>query len=364
MSTINTVSLNQDASCMSVALDTGYKIFQINPLKLRAQRQFNDGGLSIVKMLFRSNVLLLVGGGGNPKYAPNKLIVWDDVKERPVKELELNFEIKGICFDGKLLAIATASKLFLYQFGNNLKLQRCLDTQNPKGLCAMVTTVEKTAIVFPSRKVGQLQILFLFKDHMNTSIVPAHDSEISCLGISKTGSKIASSSTNGTLIRIWNSETGEKICEFRRGYQHTAVCQLAFSPDELLLACASKKETLHIFSLHGSPNTIRQLTSEEPYEEASEFKSSTTEPRQTHWKRKLLKLIDSGKRAHWRIQLYQSNPVLLHWLDEMTILICYKDAAYQKLKLTIEESSKSVEHANQHVCFHYDYTLEADGSLC
>lgn len=90
MSTINTVSLNQDASCMSVALDTGYKIFQINPLKLRAQRrkfcnmqisylniynclEFNDGGLSIVKMLFRSNVLLLVGGGGNPKYAPNKV---------------------------------------------------------------------------------------------------------------------------------------------------------------------------------------------------------------------------------------------------------------------------------------------------
>ncbi|EPY50325.1 WD repeat protein [Schizosaccharomyces cryophilus OY26] len=362
---VNSILLNQDATCLSVSLDNGYKIFQLNPLKLRAQRTFKDEGFSIVQMLYRSNILLLVGGGNNPKYPPNKLIVWDDVKEKPVRELELHFEIKGLSFDGEHLVIATASKLFLYQFTHAMKLLRTIDTQNPKGLCAMVSTKEKTTAVFPSKKVGQVQILFLYKDLINTSIISAHDSELSCLGISNSGSKIASSSSFGTLIRVWNTETGEKVSEFRRGYQHVSISQLSFSPDELLLACASAKETLHVFSLKGSPNTNRSIKSSttDP-QDTGELSSSTNEShRRTHWKRHMLKLIDSGKRAHWRIQLYQSSPILLHWLDEMTLMVCYSDATYQKIRLTVHEITRSDDHIVSHANYCYDYILEADGSL-
>ncbi|EPX73186.1 WD repeat protein [Schizosaccharomyces octosporus yFS286] len=362
---VNSISLNQDASCLSVSLDNGYKIFQLNPLKLRAQRKFKNEGFSIVQMLYKSNILLLVGGGNNPKYPPNKLIVWDDVKEKPVRELELHFEIKGLSFNGEHLVIATTSKLFLYHFTHAMKLVRTIDTQNPKGLCAMVTTKEKTAVVFPSKKIGQFQILFLLKDLINTSIISAHDSEISCLGISQSGSKIASSSSSGTLIRVWNAETGEKVSEFRRGYQYASINQLSFSPDELLLACASTKETLHVFSLHGSPNTKRSIKPPNPDpQDVHELLSPRNESRrQTHWKRKMLKLIDSGKRAHWRIPLYQSSPVLLHWLDEMTLIICYSDAAYQRLRLTIHEITQPDEQIMSHANYCYDYVLEADGSL-
>jgi len=31
-------------------------------------------------MLFKSNILFLVGGGENPKWANTKLIIWDDHK--------------------------------------------------------------------------------------------------------------------------------------------------------------------------------------------------------------------------------------------------------------------------------------------
>jgi hypothetical protein len=101
------VAFNQDAGCFAAGTDCGFRIFNAasaaadlkelararacawraarvrarvgadapSALQLRAFAQFrreSAGGVAICEMLFRCNLLALVGGGAAPKYPPNK----------------------------------------------------------------------------------------------------------------------------------------------------------------------------------------------------------------------------------------------------------------------------------------------------
>jgi hypothetical protein len=80
------ISFSFNNKLFAVGTNKGFKVYAANPLSLEITRNM-QGGIGLIEMLEVSNIMLLSGGGSNPCYALNKLIVWDDNTLTEAKEL-------------------------------------------------------------------------------------------------------------------------------------------------------------------------------------------------------------------------------------------------------------------------------------
>ena len=82
----------------------------------------------------------------------------------------------------------------------------------------------------------------------------AHEGELRGLALTADGSKLATASVKGTVIRVWDVSTGHCLQEFRRGVERATITCLCWSWDFAWLSCASDKGTCHIFKVGEDDN--------------------------------------------------------------------------------------------------------------
>jgi len=87
-------------------------------------------------------------------------------------------------------------------------------------------------------------------DTKKTHYIQCHDSSMGIFALNFDGKLLATTSEKGTLIRIWDTTTGKKLQELRRGADQAEIQSLCFSPKtSKWLAVSSHKGTVHIFKI-------------------------------------------------------------------------------------------------------------------
>ena len=101
------MGFNQDQGCFTLGTSRGFRIFNTYPFKDTFHRgkifevvddcliEF-DGGIGIVEMLYRTNIIALVGGGETPKYPPTKVMLWDDSLMKCIGELNFKSNVCAV----------------------------------------------------------------------------------------------------------------------------------------------------------------------------------------------------------------------------------------------------------------------------
>lgn len=248
------VGFNQDAGCFAAGTTDGFIIYNVDPFRETFRRIFTHGGIGIVEMLFRCNLLAIVGGGRNPRYPTNKVMIWDDRQNKCIGELKFRTEVKAVKLRRDRIVVVLESKVFVYRFRDLLLLDQITTVLNPKGLVSLCSEMKNNVLAVPGLAKGTIRIELY--DLGKATLIKAHDTELSQFALNQDGSRIASSSEKGTLIRIWNTHTSEPLRELRRGMDRADIYCLSFNNTSTYLACSSDKGTIHIFSLLGAPLPI------------------------------------------------------------------------------------------------------------
>ena len=117
----------------------------------------------------------------------------------------------------------------------------------PAGLLALCAAPHNNVLATPGLSKGHVRIELY--DAKKTTLIAAHEAALACLALNNTGSRVATASDKGTLIRVYDTASGDLLQELRRGADRAEIYSLAFNANASMLACTSDKGTVHIFKL-------------------------------------------------------------------------------------------------------------------
>ncbi|QKF94428.1 WD40 repeat protein [Fadolivirus algeromassiliense] len=253
---INHLAFNNLITNLTCCTNQGYTIYSLSPaLEKKLSVEF-DGGVGIMKMFNKSNIVVLVGGGEKPFKSKDTFVLWDQKNKSSLIEIDMREPVKNVLIFNEKIVAVLEKKICLFKWTGDL-LDKKETYSNEKGLCVVNMTSDVIATL--GSKKGEIAIWKISNDNYKT--IQAHLTNVEALAISHNGKFVATASETGTLIRIFSTETGNKEYEFRRGTQSANIYDLCFNTDATVLACTTSNGTVHVFDIYNDKNTTKNTQS-------------------------------------------------------------------------------------------------------
>ncbi|KAJ3119061.1 autophagy protein [Nowakowskiella sp. JEL0407] len=239
---VESLSFNQDFSCVSVGNHQGYKIYNCMPWGKCLEKQ--SGGMKIVAMLFCTSLVALVELSNQ-----RTLVLLNTKRQTTICQLNFSSNILAVKLNRKRLVVLLDDFLYIYDIGN-MALLHTIDIVAGFPSIALSPNEENSLLIYPSPSLstGDLTILDTISLE-SLAVIHAHKSHIVAVECNSNGNLVASASDKGTIIRVFSTHTFQKLFEFRRGSLPARIYSLAFNAASSLLTCSSDSDTVHIFSL-------------------------------------------------------------------------------------------------------------------
>ncbi|VDO42245.1 unnamed protein product [Onchocerca flexuosa] len=199
----------------------------------------------LIERLFSSSLLMLVS-----TQAPRKLRIY---------HFQKNNEICAQSYTNTVLAVKLNRDADIFPVIHTIR-----DTpSNATGIIDLSATVNSFLAYPGSINNGHVQLFDVTRlNSMNT--ISAHTSPLAALRFNYDGKKLATASNRGTVIRVFDTESGDRLYEFTRGVKRFVnIYSMAFSIDSNYLCSSSNTETVHVFRLGPTVDPINENEDDE-----------------------------------------------------------------------------------------------------
>uniref|UniRef100_A0A1A8L7G1 WD repeat domain, phosphoinositide interacting 1 n=1 Tax=Nothobranchius pienaari TaxID=704102 RepID=A0A1A8L7G1_9TELE len=241
-------SFNQDTTSLSVGTKTGYRLFSVTSVdKLdRIHEGVECPDVYIVERLFSSSLVVVVSLS-----MPRRMNVYHFKKGTEICNYSYSNNILSVKLNRQRLVVCLEESIYIHNIRDMKLLKTLLNTPvNLSGLCALSVNHGNSYLAYPgSATIGEITV-YDANNLSTVTLIQAHDSPLAALAFNVSGSKLASASEKGTVIRVFSVPEGQRLFEFRRGMKrYVSISSLSFSADAQFLCASSNTETVHIFKL-------------------------------------------------------------------------------------------------------------------
>ncbi|XP_043085978.1 WD repeat domain phosphoinositide-interacting protein 1 isoform X3 [Puntigrus tetrazona] len=246
-------SFNQDATSLAVGGKNGYRLFSLSSVdRMDCIHQGEESPeVYIAERLFSSSLVVVVS-----RSTPFRMNVYHFKKGTEICNYSYSNNILAVRLNRQRLVVCLEEALYIHNIKDMKLLKSLLNTPpNPKGLCALSVSHSSSYLAYPgSSAAGEIALY----DALNlnpVSVISAHASHVAAVAFDASGTRLASASEKGTVIRVFGVPDGVKLFEFRRGMKrYVSISSLSLSADAEFLCASSNTETIHVFRLERGPS--------------------------------------------------------------------------------------------------------------
>ena len=295
-------------------------------------------------MLYKSNILALVGGGYYPKFSLNKITIYDHHQGKIVSQIRFNSEVLKVKIRKDVIIGVIIDKIYIINIVT-LETIDVLETyNNPQGIFSISNLSNELSIAFPyAKSKGKVQVenylLTLDENKKNEQkIINAHESKIAYISMNNEGTILATASDKGTLIRIFLlSKFDHPITVLKRGSKNAKINCLVFDLNNEIIGCTSDAGTTHVFNIAEINKLIVDKKNEEQKEESKEENINKKDKMKSS--KNSIK-ININERSFGKFKIHETQSILGFYQPNRMMLITSKGNFYKVIYDTKEGCNK------------------------
>lgn len=262
-SLVNGLNVSYTHSSFSVCNDRGFAFYSSDPINFKFARDFGKG-IKFADQWQDSNIVVLVGGGSDPMFAPNTVVVWNDHKESILAQQVFEAEIINIITSHSRLVVVLEDRIYTYKFPPILDRNAFMlkevghyDTiSNPKGLFSLLATQTKTFLAIPGDTLGMVKIIVEEKSTLKELVLDVNSNSTSkfdrlslfehpkdkCL-------LLAVSEGGGCYIDIWDVNKKTLLIKYSRSLTPAQDVNFCWEPFGRYICVSTERKYLRYFDL-------------------------------------------------------------------------------------------------------------------
>ncbi|KAJ1072378.1 hypothetical protein K5549_017623, partial [Capra hircus] len=244
---------------LAIGTKAGYKLFSLSSVEqLDHVHGSNDTpDVYIVERLFSSSLVVVVSHT-KPRQMSHLLTLQYFHQQMRLLNFAASLSLIKHSLTSERLLVCLEESIYIHNIKDMKLLKTILDIPaNPTAAEGLQPDHSGTFIsVGGLRPEAELEAALGHSSEKAVCTIAAHEGTLAAIAFNSSGSRLASASEKGTVIRVFSVPDGQKLYEFRRGMKrYVTISSLAFSMDSQFLCASSNTETVHIFKLEHLSNS-------------------------------------------------------------------------------------------------------------